>query len=155
VSVLTAADEAMAVLRGLMDGRTSLLLGASGTGKSSIVNRLLPEADIRVGELSQALQAGKHTTTHTSWYWLDGQRRSAIIDSPGFQEFGVHQVPAAQLAAHMADFRPHLPACRFSNCQHRQEPDCGVLAAVARGDISPSRHRIYLDMLDELQQTRW
>jgi len=142
-------------LKDLLAGRTTLLLGASGTGKSSLVNLLVPQAQSRVGELSQALQAGRHTTTHTRWHWLDGLRQAALIDSPGFQEFGLQQVAPANLATHFKDFRPLLGQCRFSNCQHRQEPDCAVTAAVARGLISAWRHRIYLDILEELNTRRW
>lgn len=142
-------------LAALLAGRTTLLLGASGTGKSSMVNLLVPQAQSRVGELSQALQAGRHTTTHTLWHWLDPLRHGALIDSPGFQEFGLQQIGAAELAHHMADFRPLLGQCRFSNCQHRQEPDCAITAAVAQGAVSATRYRIYLEILDELQTRRW
>lgn len=155
LSVRERPQEALDVLHPLLGGRTTLLLGASGTGKSSLVNLLIPQAQSRVGELSQALQAGRHTTTHTCWHWLDAGRSGALIDSPGFQEFGLQQVPAADLAAHMRDFRPWLGQCRFANCQHRQEPDCAVTGAVARGEISGQRHRIYLEILEELQTRRW
>jgi ribosome biogenesis GTPase len=120
-----------------------------------MVNLLVPQAQSRVGELSQALQAGRHTTTHTLWHWLDPSRHGALIDSPGFQEFGLQQIGAAELAHHMADFRPLLGQCRFSNCQHRQEPDCAITAAVAQGAVSATRYRIYLEILDELQTRRW
>lgn len=138
-----------------LQGRNTLLLGASGTGKSSLVNLLVPQAHSRVGELSLALQAGRHTTTHTLWHWLDDSRCGALIDSPGFQEFGLQQVPAADLARYMRDFRPFLGHCRFHNCQHRHEPDCAITAAVADGCISAQRHRIYLEILQELQTQRW
>lgn len=154
-SVKHRPEESRERLAALLAGRTTLLLGASGTGKSSMVNLLVPQAQSRVGELSQALQAGRHTTTHTLWHWLDEARRGALIDSPGFQEFGLQQIGAAELAHHMADFRPLLGQCRFSNCQHRQEPDCAITTAVAQGDISATRYRIYLEILDELQTRRW
>lgn len=155
LSVRAQPEAARARLEQSLAGRTTLLLGASGTGKSSLVNLLVPQAQSRVGELSQALQAGRHTTTHTCWHWLDETRCAALIDSPGFQEFGLQQVAPADLAAHFKDFRPLLGSCRFSNCQHRQEPDCAITAAVTRGEISASRHRIYLEILEELQTRRW
>jgi len=155
LSVKHLGEEGSERLAPMLEGRTSLLLGASGTGKSSLVNLLVPQARSRVGDLSQALQAGRHTTTHTTWHWLDASRRGALIDSPGFQEFGLQQVAAADLAPHMADFRPLLGQCRFSNCLHRQEPDCAIRGAVGQGRISSVRYRIYLDILHELQTRRW
>ncbi len=103
-----------------------------------------------MGEISQALNSGRHTTTSTLWYWLDAQRRGALIDSPGFQEFGLRHIDAAQLAALMPDLRAFLGACRFYNCLHRHEPGCGVIAAVERGEIAPQRYRLYGEILDEL-----
>jgi ribosome biogenesis GTPase len=155
VSIKHGRQDSLALLAPRLQGRTTLLLGASGTGKSSLVNLLVPQAQSRVGELSLALQSGRHTTTHTLWHWLQDNRSGALIDSPGFQEFGLQQVPAADLARHMRDFRLFLGQCRFNNCQHRQEPDCAVTAAVADGRISAPRHRIYLEILQELQTQRW
>ena len=80
---------------------------------------------------------------------------TALIDSPGFQEFGLHHIEPMQLAACMPDIRVHAKECRFYNCTHRQEPDCGVRAALARGEIGESRYRIYAEIFDELTQTRW
>jgi len=105
-----------------------------------------------VGEISKALKSGRHTTTTTTWYWLDDARRSALIDSPGFQEFGIHHIASADLGRLMADYRAHLGDCKFANCTHRHEPACGVRAAIARGDISPSRERIYEELMGELER---
>ena len=86
---------------------------------------------------------------------LDDARRSALIDSPGFQEFGLRQIDAAALPRLMPDFREPSTHCRFYNCTHVQEPGCGVLAAVARGEITEQRHRIYTEILAELQRSRY
>jgi ribosome biogenesis GTPase / thiamine phosphate phosphatase len=137
-----------------MTGRTTLLLGPSGAGKSTLINLLVPQAAAQVGEISQALATGRHTTTATRWYWLDANRSGAVIDSPGFQEFGLHQIAAEQLAALMPDFAAALGECRFHNCSHRREPDCGVRAAMERGEISPNRVRIYEALFDELSRKR-
>ena len=99
-----------------------------------------------------ALRAGKHTTTTTTWYWLDDSRRSALIDSPGFQEFGLRHIEARRLAELMPDLAMHLGDCRFTNCTHRHEPGCGVRTAMARGEIAPSRVRIYTELMDELER---
>ena len=140
-------------------GSVTLVLGASGMGKSTLINLLVPQAAAQVGEISQALQAGRHTTTTTTWYWLatgrEGERKGALIDSPGFQEFGLRQVQAEQLAGLMPDYAAAMGECRFHNCSHRHEPGCGVRAAIERGEISPSRQRIYESLYDELSTKRW
>jgi ribosome biogenesis GTPase / thiamine phosphate phosphatase len=141
-------------LLNLLRGKTTLVLGPSGAGKSTLINLLVPGAVAQTGEISKALQSGKHTTTTTTWYWVDPQQRTTgLIDSPGFQEFGLHHIPAMQLANCMPDLKAHLGNCRFYNCTHLHEPGCEVLAAVgSAGDdaISPSRHRIYRELFAEL-----
>ncbi len=135
--------------------RTTLVLGPSGAGKSTLINLLAPDAKAQVGEISQALNSGRHTTTSTQWYWLDSARTTALIDSPGFQEFGLRQIEARQLPTLMPDLREPSSHCRFYNCTHQQEPGCGITAAVERGAIGESRYRIYGEILRELTQTRW
>ena len=148
-------EAARAVLRPRLAGRTTLVLGPSGAGKSTLVNALVPDAQAQVGEISQALNSGRHTTTTTQWYWIDREAGTALIDSPGFQEFGLQQLEASQLVACMPDLRAHAGGCKFYNCTHRHEPGCAVIAAVERGELSTSRWRIYGDLLDELARTRW
>lgn len=155
LSLKHAFDAASGTLNERLAGRTTLVLGPSGTGKSTLINALLPGARAQVGEISQALNSGRHTTTTTQWYWLDRATNSALIDSPGFQEFGLQQIEAQQLPAYMPDLRAHAGGCKFYNCTHRHEPGCAVIAAVERGDISASRWRIYGDLLDERARTRW
>ena len=139
-----------------LEGKTTLVLGPSGAGKSTLINLLVPGALAQTGEISRALNSGKHTTTTTSWYWVDEARTTGLIDSPGFQEFGLQHIEPTQLPTLMPDLNAHLGQCRFYNCTHRHEPGCGVTAAVdAKTDASPihpSRYRIYCDLYEELSQ---
>ncbi len=157
LSLKAAGGEAeLAALQAQLQGQATLVLGPSGAGKSTLINRLVPGAQAPTGEISTALNSGKHTTTHTSWYWMDAARSTALIDSPGFQEFGLQHIEAAQLASLMPDLRAHAGGCRFYNCSHLHEPGCGVTAAVdeqADGTgISPNRYRIYSELHAELSQ---
>lgn len=135
-----------------LNGQTTLVLGPSGAGKSSLINQLVPHAGATTGELSAALQSGRHTTTTTTWYWVDRDQRTALIDSPGFQAFGLHHLDPTALAGLMPDLREHAGECRFYNCSHRHEPGCSVRQALAEGDISDSRYRLYQQLYDELSQ---
>ena len=152
VALRAEAAPARAVLEPLLIDKATLVLGPSGAGKSTLVNLMVSNAQAQVGETSKALKAGKHTTTTTEWYWLDAARTSALIDSPGFQEFGLHHIEPQRLAGLMPDMARHADACRFYNCLHLHEPGCGVLEALQRGDIADSRHRIYREILSELQR---
>jgi ribosome biogenesis GTPase / thiamine phosphate phosphatase len=138
-----------------MAGKTTLVLGPSGAGKSTLINLLAPGALAQTGEISQALNSGKHTTTSTTWYWVDAQRTTGLIDSPGFQEFGLNHIEPMQLASCMPDLKAHMGNCRFYNCTHLHEPGCGVVAAVGiagHEGITPSRYRIYQELFAELSQ---
>jgi ribosome biogenesis GTPase len=152
---LEASREA---LTSRLSGQTTLVLGPSGAGKSSLINCLIPGALVQTGILSQALNSGKHTTTSTTWYWVDADKTTALLDSPGFQEFGLNHIDPAQLAAYMPDLKPHVKNCRFYNCSHLHEPGCGVIAAVNADDksdsISLNRYKIYSDLYAELKQMR-
>ena len=152
VALKRRPDEAHALLEPLLAGKTTLVIGPSGAGKSTLINLLVPLAKAQVGEISSALNSGRHTTTATQWYWVTPQRGAALIDSPGFQEFGLRQIDAQRLGSLMPDVRAHAGSCKFYNCTHLHEPGCGVREALLRGEISESRHRIYAEVLGELQR---
>lgn len=148
VCLFTSAklDTGISEFRAELAARTSILVGQSGVGKSSLIKRLLPDLDIAVGKLSAASGQGKHTTTATTLYHLpDG---GSLIDSPGVRDFHLGTVEPAELARGFREFHPHLGHCRFSDCLHRDEPDCAVTAALARGEISARRMESYRRLLE-------
>jgi ribosome biogenesis GTPase / thiamine phosphate phosphatase len=142
-----AATQDVAPLRPWLHNETSVLVGQSGMGKSSIINALLPDNQIqaRTQEISTALNSGRHTTTHAQLYHLDGA--SHIIDSPGLQEFGLHHLSRGELEHAFVEFRPYFGHCRFNDCKHSAEPGCAILEAVAQGKISQRRLADYRKML--------
>lgn len=151
VSARTAPQEAVARLMPVLQGQSAIFIGQSGMGKSSLINLLVPDADIAVREISAALDTGKHTTTFTRLYAIDDA--TSVIDSPGFQEFGLHQLTEGMLERAFPEFAPCLGHCRFYNCHHISEPDCAVLAGVKEGGIAPMRHALYAQLRHESMQT--
>ena len=154
VSARTRPEETVATLMPLLEGHSSIFIGQSGMGQSSLINLLVPDADIAVREISEALDTGKHTTTFTRLYWLGGAAdRAAIIDSPGFQEFGLYHLTEGMLERAFVEFKPYLGGCKYYNCRHLAEPQCAVLGAVADGKIAKMRHALYAQLLHESSQT--
>jgi ribosome biogenesis GTPase len=151
VSARAAPEHAVATLMPLLAGQSSIFIGQSGMGKSSLINLLVPDADIAVREISAALDTGKHTTTFTRLYDLGGA--GSIIDSPGFQEFGLYHLSEGMIERAFVEFGPYLGGCKFYNCRHLIEPQCAVLAAVEAGKIARFRHTLYGQLLHESAQT--
>ena len=151
VSAKAAPEATCATLLPLLQGQSTILIGQSGMGKSSLINLLVPDADIATREISAALDTGKHTTTFTRLYRMDAA--TTIIDSPGFQEFGLHHLSEGMLERAFPEFAPYLGKCKFYNCHHINEPDCTVLGAIKTGEIAPLRHALYAQLRHESLQT--
>ena len=151
VSARANPEHAVATLLPLLEGQSSIFIGQSGMGKSSLINLLVPDADIAVREISAALDTGKHTTTFTRLYKMAGDTQ--IIDSPGFQEFGLYHLTEGMIERAFVEFKPYLGGCKFYNCRHLIEPQCAVLEALGAGKIAPFRHALYKQLLHESAQT--
>ncbi|MCO5108357.1 MAG: ribosome small subunit-dependent GTPase A [Burkholderiaceae bacterium] len=147
----TRPAEARARLRDWLAGRTTLLVGQSGMGKSTLVNTLVPDADLRTQAISAALSSGRHTTTFSRMFDLPAEvaRDARIVDTPGFQSFGLAHLSASQRMHAMREFAPLLGRCRFNDCRHRDEPGCAIREAAARGEIDATRYRLYLRIEEE------
>ena len=140
-----SAQRDVQALRERLAAETTVLIGQSGMGKSTIVNALVPAAGAATREISRFLDSGRHTTSATRLYRLD--ERSAIIDSPGVEAFGLAHLAAAEIEAGFRELAPLAGRCRFRDCRHRSEPGCAVLAAVESGAVAARR----LELLHRIQ----
>ena len=138
----------VAELHRYLQGERAILLGQSGMGKSTLTNALLGNEQARVGDISAALDSGRHTTTHAQLYDLDAH--SQLIDSPGLQAFGLHHLLVSNLLHYFPDMRQYIGECRFHNCTHRQEPGCALKQAAADGKLKPERLQFLQSITDEL-----
>ena len=146
-------------LKALLKGKTTTLAGPSGVGKSSLLNKLVPDADMQIGELSRKIERGKNTTRHSELFYVkelsDGDGFDTfVIDTPGFTSLEMRDVTTENLMQYYQEFEEFEPKCRFGGCSHIAEPDCGVKEALAEGKISQVRYDNYKVLWEELKNMR-
>lgn len=139
-------------VRKLLAGRTTLVSGNSGVGKSTLIQNIDPSLDIRTGEISDSHHKGRHTTTFSTMYPL--AEGGAVIDTPGIKGFGLLDIDDAELWHYFPEMMRVAPGCRFYNCTHTHEPGCAVVEAVKAGEIAWSRYESYLKILDDDEKYR-
>jgi ribosome biogenesis GTPase len=139
-----SAKQDVTALRPFLTGHTSVLVGQSGMGKSTLINALLPDAQAATREISAALDSGKHTTTHARLYRID--ETSGLIDCPGVQAFGLHHLSFGGIEQGFVEFAQYLGQCRFRDCRHAHEPGCALRNAVAEGKINARRLELFLQI---------
>lgn len=148
LSAKVEAEQSRQQLMREVRGRKSLMVGQSGMGKSTLLNLLIPDLQVRTQEYSQRLNAGKQTTTASRWFSFDDD--SALVDTPGFEEFGLAHMSLAEIAKTFPEFKPLLDSCRFRDCRHFEEPDCAIRNALAEGAVAPERYAFYHSLATSL-----
>lgn len=147
------SEQGLDELKGLLNNRISVFVGQSGVGKSSIIQSLLPEEELKVGELSISTRKGKHTTTAAKLFHFPGG--GDLIDSPGIREFGLWHMDPDEVLSGFKDFRDFVGYCRFRDCHHEREPGCALLQAVDDGHISQTRMDSYKRIINSLDEGKW
>lgn len=148
----TYHNEGLEKLKTDLVGKTTVLAGPSGVGKSSVINAIFPEAGMETGEISEKIKRGKHTTRHSELFYLGGD--TYVMDTPGFTSLGLPDMEKEELRNYYAEFEPYRDRCRFLGCVHVNEPDCVIKEAVSRGDISKQRYDNYKQFFEELDQKK-
>ena len=136
----------------LLSGKRAALAGASGVGKSTILNSIVPHANMETGSVSAKTQRGKHTTRHAEIF--DAECGAKIFDTPGFTSFEILEAQEDDLWHYYPEFEPYAGNCRYDNCRHIKEPDCGVRNAVSQGKIHPMRYNSYVANLEEIKKRK-
>ena len=151
-------DKGLDELKALLRGKTTTLAGPSGVGKSSLLNKLVPDALMQTGELSRKIDRGKNTTRHSELFFVselsDGEDETYLFDTPGFTSLNLNDVTTDNLMQYYPEFEEFEPECRFGGCSHIAEPDCGVKNALNEGKISAVRYENYKIIYEDLKNAR-
>ena len=153
IAVSAQTGDGIPALAGMLEGRTTLLAGNSGVGKSSLINALLPGANLRTGAISAYHNKGMHTTTFSEMLPLP--QGGYLIDTPGIKGFGTFDMEAEEVGHYFREIFAASRECRYGNCTHTHEPGCAVRQAVEEGRIAPSRYASYLNMLDDKDEAKY
>lgn len=154
-TINTETHDGLLALKDFLQGKTTVFVGQSGVGKSSLINKLLPGKNLRVGGLTAATQRGTHTTTTAQLFHfpsVNGQNGGQLIDSPGIREFGLWHMDEDSILQGFIELRDYMGLCKFRDCQHRHEPQCAILNAHAEGKISDRRMESYLNLRDSIEK---
>lgn len=152
ILISTYTGAGMEQVRKLIHGKTTVFAGPSGVGKSSLLNELMPEANVKTGEISEKIKRGKHTTRHSEL--MKAEDSTFLIDTPGFSTLYLEKLDKDELRQYYAEFQEYEGKCRFLGCSHTHEPDCCVKQAVEAGEISTIRYKNYIELYEELKNTR-
>jgi ribosome biogenesis GTPase len=148
----TYTEEGVSLIKELLEGKTTALAGPSGVGKSSLLNRIVPEASMETGEVSEKIKRGKHTTRHSELIHVENQ--TYLMDTPGFSSLFTHMFEKEEVKDYFYEFRQYDDFCRFQGCMHINEPDCAVKEALEDGKISPIRYENYKLIYEEINQRK-
>ena len=149
LKICAITGEGIDALKQILEGKISLFSGHSGVGKSTIINRLLPDANLKTANISEYHKKGMHTTTFSEMIPLSDARNGYIIDTPGIKGFGTIEMEGAEVTHYFPEIFQFSSGCRFNNCTHRNEPGCAVLKALSEQYISESRYKSYLNILED------
>jgi ribosome biogenesis GTPase len=149
--VSSITGEGVDELKAMLDGKTTLLIGHSGVGKSTLANAIDKDLNLKTGEVSKKHEKGKHTTTFAEMFQLSFG--GSIIDIPGIKEFGVMGFDKYEINHFFIEMMKFLPQCKFNNCMHLNEPQCAVIEALERGEVSEERYKNYLGILEDLEES--